>query len=446
MSATEQLIDHIDRLRFDDLPAATIARAKCFIEDSIGVAMAGHLGSFSPQLIAQTQKLGSAPEALVWGSNIKLPVAHAAMVNAYLIHCQEFDCVHEAAVVHPMAVILACLLAECDRRPQITGAELILGVVCAVEVAAVLGCASRSRLRFFRPAQCGALGAVAALAKLAGMGQAGIRNAMGVLLGQLSGTMQAHREGVALLPMQIAFNARNALVAFDFARAGLVGPTDMLEGEFGYLNLFEGEHDLPASLALRLTHAGKGQFAMDEVSHKPFPSGRATHGGLEALLSLMHRHQLHAGQISAITLYAPPLIRQLIDRPARLGASVNDLKLCFGYCAATAALTGGLGVLDFAPAAIRDAARFALAAKVCVQADDNTNPNALAPIRLRLDTACGTFESTVHHVLGSPGNPLSDAQHAAKLASNLALWPGIGFDDLRAAVQRLEAQPSAKLF
>ena len=31
----------------------------------------------------------------------------AAMVNAYQIHNSEFDCVHEQAVVHPMAVLLA---------------------------------------------------------------------------------------------------------------------------------------------------------------------------------------------------------------------------------------------------------------------------------------------------------------------------------------------------
>jgi aconitate decarboxylase len=448
MTATNDLLHYVEQLRFEHLSTRTLSHAQLFIEDSLGVALAGHLGSFTPQLLRAVRAQGSGDEARVWGSRLRLPAANAAMVNAYLIHCLEFDCVHEAAVVHPMAVILATLLAQCERQPELTGADLLLGVVTAVDVAACLGMASRAKMRFFRPAQCGAFGAAAALAKLAGMDQAGIRNVLGVLLGQISGTLQAHREGAPLLPMQIAFNARNAISAFDFARHGLRGPSDVFEGEFGYLPLFEGSFDLVASVQSLLTQAARGEHAISQVSHKPFPSGRATHGGVDAMLHLLQQHNWHAEQVRSVTLFAPPLIRQLIDRPALFGQGANYLKLCFPYCAASALLQGDLGVLDFSDAAITEERRFRLAQKIHVQADDNSDPNALAPIRVLMENNQGQrCEMRVCDVLGAPGNPLSAIAHWHKLQKNVALFDAHDAtsrtETITSAVRSLAAMPSA---
>ena len=60
--------------------------------------------------------IGGAAEATVWGSGERLPLAQAAMVNAYQVHCQEFDCVHEGAVVHPMAAVLPASSAGPSAR------------------------------------------------------------------------------------------------------------------------------------------------------------------------------------------------------------------------------------------------------------------------------------------------------------------------------------------
>ena len=418
--------------------------AKVFIADSFGAALAGHRGAFSSGLQQSLSSFGEGRAARIWGeldrsnSQPRYPAASAAMMNAYLIHCQEFDCVHEPAVVHPMAVILAALIAECESNPQMSGHDLIVGVVAAVDVAATLGMASQSPMRFFRPAQCGGLGAVAALAKWAKLD---IRNALGVMLGQLSGTMQAHREGSPLLPMQIAFSARNAIVSLELCRHGLQGPMHAIEGEFGYLALFEGQFDLAQGIA----KLGSG-FAIEQLSHKPFPSGRATHGGLHALLELQTQRGFDASAVKAVRLYAPPLVRQLVDRPAINSQSTGYLKLCFPYCAATVLLTGQLGVLDFEAAAISDIARFDLAAKISVLPDSNLNPNALAPVRVELDVYDGrSFCENVVDVLGAPTQPLSYTQHQNKFLSNWQLHFGTQAGGLNflAQIDALEQLPSA---
>ena len=62
-------------------------------------------------------------------------------------------------------------------------------------------------------------------------------------------------------------------MACDLAAEGIVGPREIIEGEFGYLNLIEDGYDF----ADLLTNLGKN-WQITEVAHKPFPSGRATHG------------------------------------------------------------------------------------------------------------------------------------------------------------------------
>jgi 2-methylcitrate dehydratase PrpD len=63
-------------------------------------------------------------KSAVFGSGDRL-LMHAAMINAYQIHSQEFDCVHEKAVVHPMAAVLPALFAWAEREGGISGAQLI---------------------------------------------------------------------------------------------------------------------------------------------------------------------------------------------------------------------------------------------------------------------------------------------------------------------------------
>src|ERR687891_647213 len=97
-----------------------------------------------------------------------LPAPAAAMCNGFQIHNSEYDCVHEAAVVHPMAVLLAATMAHAERAGGVSGRDLLSAIALGVDVAAGLGVASKAPLRFFRPATAGALAATAAIGRLRG--------------------------------------------------------------------------------------------------------------------------------------------------------------------------------------------------------------------------------------------------------------------------------------
>ena len=169
-----------------------------------------------------------------------LPAPTAALCNGYHIHNSEYDCVHEAAVVHPMAVLLSAAMAHAERARGVSGRDLLCAIALGVDVGVGIGLGSKAPLRFFRPATAGAFAATAAIGRLMDFDAKTLTHAFGIVYGQLCGTMQAHAEGSPLLAMQIGFNARNAVAACDMAASGLLGPQDILEGPFGFYRAVRG--------------------------------------------------------------------------------------------------------------------------------------------------------------------------------------------------------------
>jgi len=98
----------------------------------------------------------------VWGRGLRLSAPAAAFMNAWQMHNQEYDCLHEGAVVHAMATVLPAALAAAEQRGGVSGAELIAAIAVGTDIAAGLGLASRAGFCFFRPGTAGGFGATAA--------------------------------------------------------------------------------------------------------------------------------------------------------------------------------------------------------------------------------------------------------------------------------------------
>jgi aconitate decarboxylase len=445
MDAVHAFAGHVARNRYEDMPAGAHAAARTFILDTIGVGLAGTRGPLAAELADAQELFGRGEEARVWGSGKRLPVPAAAFCNAYQAHNSEFDCVHEAAVAHVVSVVLPVALAGAERagrqgRP-VDGRRLLEAVILGVDVAASLGLAATTGLRFFRPATVGLLGATAALGKLAGLDEARLVHAFSIAYAQLSGTMQAHTEGSMLLAMQVGFAARNAAVAVDLAGIGVTGPQNILEGPFGYFKLIEAAGE-PARLVADLGRV----WRITEVAHKPFPSGRATHGVVDLCLELQRREGFAAADVAAIEARVPPLVHHLVGRPPERQMAINYARLCAAYCAARVLVTGGLAVEDFRAEAYADPATHDLARRVTLRVDDRGDPNALTPVEVAIALRDGRrLSANADVVYGNPAKPMTRDAHLDKFRRNAAaaaspLDPA-DVEALIAAVDGLETLP-----
>ena len=141
--------------------------------------------------------------------------------------------------------------------------------------------------------------------------------------------------------MQMGFAARSAVTAVELARRGMPGPRAPITGAFGYFALFDGAAD-PAPF----DELGRA-WRIAEVSYKPFPSGRATHGGIDALQRLIGEAGVTAERVVACRFHVPPLTSRLIGRPAGEGMTAGYARLCLQYVGAVCLRRGNIGLDDF---------------------------------------------------------------------------------------------------
>lgn len=437
--------------RWEDAPEIARRTAKTFILDTLGVGVAGAAAAITAP-VRRAAALWSGPGPChIWGAGAAAPTGpvsavHAAFVNGFQIHCQEFDCVHEPAVVHPMATIFAALMAETEQRSAaggpVSGRELMMAALVAVDCATSLGVAATAPLRFFRPAAAGVFGATLGVSRLRGFSREQTTRALGVALGFCSGAMQAHTEGKPTLPLQIANAARSAIMAADVAEAGLDAPRHALEGPFGYLALFEQSHDI----ARVLDEVGQ-TWRMIQVSHKPFPTGRAAQGGV-VLMQRLREDGVRPELVETITLTAPPLIERLVGRPLKPDMDASYARLCFAYTGAVALSAGAVTLQDFTPHALAREHIHALGAKITVVSDGGPDPAAFTPQTATAVLTDGRQVTVRADTLfGAPEDPLSPEQNIEKFRECIAF--GFGeprldvADVLIAAVESLDQMEDA---
>ncbi len=152
----------------------------------------------------------------------RMPAQSAAIVNANQIHCLEFDCVHEGAVLHPMATILSAVFAGRtgkDRCVTISGRDLVHR--------ACLGCRCLHHARHrepihrsnssVRPQPAGSVRR--RRSSRLQLNERQLMDALGAQYAQTERHAAAPCRGLADARPSVGFNARASIVGTDLARA-----------------------------------------------------------------------------------------------------------------------------------------------------------------------------------------------------------------------------------
>jgi 2-methylcitrate dehydratase PrpD len=160
-------------------------------------------------------------------------------------------------------------------------------------------------------------------------------------------------------------------------------------------------------------------WRITEVAHKPFPSGRATHGMLDGFRELQAAHGFAAGEVEGAEARVPPLTHHLVGRPIRDDMPVNYARLCGSYVSACALLRGDLSVDDFSDERRHDPETLALGHRIEVVPDGTKDPNALSPVTVTVRLKGGDkLSRTIDTVYGNPAKPMSREAHLAKFHRN----------------------------
>ena len=409
---------HIFSSKYEDLSEKTIKQLKVFLLDTIGVGIAGSTGSKLVELKKIAHSWSEGQNCTVLGTWDKYSRDAATLINAYQIHCLEFDCIHEGAVVHPMAAILSSLLAHCEELNNLgyntNGKDFLISLALGVDIASFLGICAKGELKFFRPATASGFGAVAALSKIQKFSMEETHNALGIMYSQTCGNMQSHVEGVPILGLQVGFNAKAALASMDLTKAGFPGPKRVFNGKHGYFKLIENDN---YDITYLQKNIGK-VWMVDQLAHKPFPSGRLTHGLVHAIKDLKSKYRLNKDDIYTIECIVPPGVYKLVARPIINNLTTNYSKLCAKFVGASFMVNDHLDIESFTEEKyLNNTETLNFAKKIIMIKNDKLDQKVLTPQKFIITLSNKSkIEINLDHVYGHPKVPLSEKEYLEKFS------------------------------
>ena len=399
------------------LPASVVARTKALVLDLVGnIVRARHDAESTPALLAAVRALGlCGGTAAVFGDAARYTPAGAALMNGALAHSLDFDDTHAAGSLHPGAPVIPAALAAAEMAGA-SGAELIAGIVAGYEatnrLALALPAGDHYDRGFHPTATCGAFGGAVAAARVFGLDEKGVEDALGIALSQAAGSLQFLANGAWTKRFQVGWSAMAGLAAASLAREGFRGAAEAIEGRHGFLNAYA-----PSPAPERVLEGLGEVFELMATAVKPYPSCRYGHAAIDAAIALRAAHGLTAEEITAVTVHLPAKGMLLIGEPAAKKAepeNVVDGQFSGPFVVAAALATGAMGWESYA--LLDDPTVRALARRVrCIQ-DPEIEAEFPANMsgRTTVETARGTFSAKVVVPKGEPGNFMTEAELAAK--------------------------------
>jgi len=419
---TESMAGYWSAARYEDLPPETVRLAKRFLLDTLAAGIAGARSDVVDAALAAAQSAveSTTGSAALWGRTETLPAPMAAMVNGTAAHALELDdfggCGHSGAVVTPALCALA-------GRVTFSGKEAITALVAGYDLAARTlegagGYRPVNELGWHSTGICGSFGAAAASAKLLGLDAERFADALGVA-GTFTGGIWAFlADGAMTKRFHPGKAAENGLTAALLAQAGMTGPRQVLEAEWGgfYSTYAKGTATPEATLA----GLGK-EFRIARSGMKPYACCRGLHACQDALFELMPELGVDSTQIAGMAVHGNDQYRLQFDRLEING--MLDAQFSIQYALAVGA-TSGRGTLDqFSPLRTNEPEVQRLMRATKVLADRVVKPGEYPPLELILSDG-RRAERHIKFAKGAPERPLTDAELQVKVDSLLV--PALG--------------------
>lgn len=423
------IADWADALRFEDLPADVVESIKSRVLDTLGIAVAASQLETSRAVQQFARDNGGTAQATAIGVQARVPASRAAFVNGVLSHSLDYDDTHLPSVLHPSASVVPAVLAYAQAN-DVSGRETIRAIAIGLEVCIRLGMAGYDRetqnSTYFEHGQhatsiCGAMGAAAAVAALAGDAST-IANALGVAASMASGIIEANRTGGTVKRIHCGWAAQSAVSAVELVELGLTGPPTVIEGRFGFLEAWlHGTYDTS-----EITQTLGSEWVIPDIFFKPYPANHFTHAAVDAAAA-MRRAGITSDQVEEFILGVPSANIRTIGEPIEVKRRPETAYMAqfSGPYAVAAGLLGGggleVGLDDYTDELAKDPVRREIMAKVSVVVDPRCSDIFPMQFPAVLTARLKDGREVIEEVLVNRGgnrNPLSFDELTTKFRDN----------------------------
>ena len=407
MGATAILSGFASRTRIADISAEAVAATKRHILDCAGVGLAASAEPAGRIVLDVTRDQGGAPQARVFGSNLRTSAIAAAWANGSLSHLLDYD---DTGFSHPTACILPAALAPAEGA-NATGADLVAAVCVGLEVFERLSSSGRQhepelRRRGFHPTSVyGCAAAAAAAGSIVRLNPEQMAVAIGLALANAGGLTQHF--GTWGKGIHAGNTARAGVTSVELARRDYFADPEVIEGDFGFFSAFHGRgnHNLeqmPAGLGTHWSIVDPG------LTIKRYPCCGGNLRALDAARGLIEEHRIRFDDVVRLEVDVHPDLLNTVrfHKPTQGFRG----KFSIDYVLAAMLLDGRVDLDSFSDEYCSSARMRAALDKVQVNAHPEWPNDEAArrksPVTITMKDG-RKLTKLVEKVRGSPGNPMT---------------------------------------
>jgi 2-methylcitrate dehydratase PrpD len=409
----EKLSAYMSEAAARPLPEEAMEKTKQHVLDTLAAMISGSDLPPGRAALQFAQAYGGREVSTVVASNFLCGPIEAALTNGMLAHADETDDSHSPSQSHPGCAVVPAALAAAERF-GISGTHFLravaLGYDIGTRVTMTLGGQQfEAESHWSTHSISPMFGAAAAASCAAGLNARQMGWMLGYCAHQSSGLGAWNRDTEHI---QKAFHfggmtARNGVTSALLAQAGWTGVDDIFSGKDNFFAAYNSHVD-PAGIIDKLGE----RYEVTRTNIKKWPVGSPIQAALDAIEALRKRHSFEPAEVRQVT------VRLATDE----AAIVNNREIpdiCLQHMVAVMLLDK---TVTFASA--HDKARLqdpaVLRERPKVQLIPDQELERLMPLRVavvEIALSDGTrFTQRVDNVRGTPENPMTRAEVAAKAA------------------------------
>lgn len=423
MTASQYLSKFAAALRYEDIPAAVVARAKDDMLDTMSAIVFGARMDWSRMAADYAVAYGAGGTSAIIGTGARVHAPFAALANGVSAHAFEMDGTRDPAVgAHGGATLLPVTLALAQETGA-DGKSVIAAYVAGCEVlyrmaVALHECeATPEHLGFHNPGITGPFAAAIAAGRLLGLDAGQMSNALGIA-GSLAGGLLAFTksaQGGMVKRLHIGRANEAGILAARLAQKGYTGPENVLDGRFGVLNVFARKAD-PALLTLGLEET----WETLRIGMKRYPFHMLAQTPVQALQDLRAEIGFAPEEIETILVEGDPKI--VSHNNIRNPGDAMQAQYSVPFCIAMSLHRDPEDPRSF-DNALEDAAIRRLCEKVSVAHFFEGKSRKHSRVTVQLSDG-RKFVKTAERFKGMPSNPLTHADllHKLEMASGSAAY------------------------
>jgi len=288
------------RVRFEDLDAAVVAKAKLCIFDLLASALTARDLPWAAQAasVARRNSGGSARNAAIIGTPDRVGVHDAAFANGVMGHGLVRDDMHLGSVSHLGTVLVPTLLALAETR-RASGRDFLTALVAGYEIGGKIGrmILDVDVAKVFRPTGiCGPMAGAGAGAKLCALPETQTATALALAANMAAGYNEWAATGGSEMFFHVGLAARGAVSAVELAAEGAYASRTAIDGEAGLLAAFH------KTRAPSVPEPFTDRAEILAVFFKPVPACNYAQSPAQAAYAIALGKRLKADEIERVTV------------------------------------------------------------------------------------------------------------------------------------------------